>query len=96
MADVTFNPIPQMPAAVPAPVAAPDVAPEVVQLQYVPAIQGVSLYYALGQSGSHPQLYSFDVNLKQWRVAQSNEVERVMLSLGIPSNVITAMKAFRF
>lgn len=66
------------------------------QLQYVPAIEGVGLYYALGNSNGQPQLYSFDPLLKQWRIAQTNEVERVMVSLGIPNNVIAAMKAFRY
>ena len=80
---------------VPQPVPAPSAVPQVPQLTHVPAIQGINMYFAMGPGSGGPQLYSFDANLKQWRIAQSNEMEQMMLSLGIPANVINAMKNFR-
>lgn len=87
------NPIPQA-QAVPTPEVVQ--APQPEQLQYVPAIQGVQFYFSLGQSANGIQMYSFDINLKQWRIAQEKEVESIMTSLGVPANVLAAMKNLRF
>lgn len=84
---VEAQPVPQ---AVP-----PPEQQEPPQLNYVPAIQGVSNYFAIGRSQNMPQLYSYDVNLEQWRIAQANEMEQLMVSLGVPQNVLNAMKNFR-
>lgn len=85
---MTAQPVPQ-------PQPQPQAVPEPPQLNFVPAIQGVNFYYAIGSTQGGPQLYSYDVNLKQWRIAQDNEMERVMASLGVPPNVLAAMKNFR-
>lgn len=83
------------PQPMPQPVPTPEVAPQPAQLNYVPAIQGVQYYFSIGQNQGRPQLYSYDVTLQQWRIAQDKEVENVMISLGVPANVLNAMKNFR-
>ena len=80
------------------PVPVPQPVPEVEQepqLNYVPAIQGVNNYFAIGQVQNMPQLYSYDVNLAQWRIAQANEMEQLMVSLGVPPHVLNAIRNFR-
>lgn len=84
------------PHPVPQPTPTAQTASQPVQVQYVPAIQGVSIYYAIGTTPQGPQMYSYDVNLDQWRTSQPHEMEQVMISLGIPANVINAMKNLRF
>lgn len=70
--------------------------PQAPQLTVVPALQGISNYFAMGSNHGAPMLYSYDVALGQWRIAQQAEIERVMVSLGVPANVLQAMKSFRF
>ena len=87
-ADIQAQPVPQ-------PVPTPEVNPVPTQLNYVPAIEGVQFYFSIGQNQGRPQLYSYDTTLKQWRISQDKEVENVMISLGVPANVLNAMKNFR-
>lgn len=88
--------VPMQPQEVPQPQEAPT-PPGAPQLQYVPALKGIQVYFAVGpgQGGGMPQLYSFDAVLGQWRIAQSAEMEQMMMSMGIPNKIITALKNFR-
>lgn len=73
--------------------------PEPIQqqaLNYVPALQGVHTYFSVGNSINGIQLYSYDVTLGQWRIAQAGEMEQLLRSFGISPNVINAIKNFSF
>lgn len=76
----------------------PQVAPQptqpMQQLQYVPAIQGVDTYLAVGRTGMGLQLYLFDGKLNQWRLPQAQESEQLLSVFGIPPAAINTFKQF--
>lgn len=74
----------------------PQPQPHQVQQQHyqqipatIPAIQNTLNYMAIGPQG---QLYSYDLNLRQWGMANSQQMEKIMVASGIPPQTLQAIK----
>lgn len=73
--------------------AQPQAAPQPPDIQYVPAIRGVTNYFSIGATPQgHQQLYTFDIVLNQWRIMNANEMQQIMIAQGVPNNVIDTLR----
>lgn len=58
----------------------------------IPTVQNTYNYLAIGPQG---QLYVYDLNIGSWGIAPPEYMEKLVMSCGIPQNVLTAIKNMR-